>query len=272
MVRAVTAGPITISLYRLWMAVPVTLLVARLSGASITWRVLRQSLLPAVCFLVTILAGFASFQQTSIANATLIPALQPVLVLVVAGRLFGERVGRRDLALGGTSLAGIAMVVLAAAGSGGASLVGDLFAVVNLVAFTAYFLAIKHRRTAGVEATALLSGVMIWGAILVTPIALLSSEDLGAISGSDWFWLVLMVLVPGTLGHGLVNWAQRYVDVTVSSLMLLASPVVSTIGAWIFYDQALNKVQVAGAVVVIASLAGIVLGRRSEIVVAEPVE
>jgi drug/metabolite transporter (DMT)-like permease len=273
MVRAVTAGPITIAAYRLCIAVPLTWALARVSGSALTRRALKVSFVPAVFFMVTILAGFASFQKTSIANATLIPALQPVLVLLVAGRMFGERVGRRDLALGGASLVGIAMVVLAAGGTGGASFVGDLLAVVNLIGFTAYFLAVKQRRNdGGIEATALLAGVMLWGAVLVTPVAFLSSEDLGTIGGWDWFWLMLMVLVPGTIGHGLVNWAQRYVDVTISSLMLLASPVVSTLGAWMFYDQSLNKVQVAGAALVLASLAGIVVGRRSEVVVAEPVE
>ena len=83
------------------------------------------------------------------------------------------------------------------------------------------------------------------------------------LSGWDWFWLVAMVLVTGLTGHGLMTWAQRFVDVTVSSLLTLASPVVSTIGAWIFFDQSLVAVQLVGAVLVIAGLAGLVLGQTS---------
>ena len=38
-----------------------------------------------------------------------------------------------------------------------------------------------------------------------------------------------------------MNWAQRYVDVTISSLMTLANPVVTTIGAWLVYDQVAQR-------------------------------
>ena len=155
-VRAISASPLTIGCYRLWLAVPITLVVARLARTPLTWSVVKLSVVPGVLFGASILASFASFQKTSVANATLIAALQPVLVVLVAGRLFGERIGRRELLLGGASLVGIAMVVLGAAGGGGATLIGDVYAVVNLLAFTAYFLVIKRRRGAGVGAAAVL--------------------------------------------------------------------------------------------------------------------
>jgi drug/metabolite transporter (DMT)-like permease len=102
-------------------------------------------------------------------------------------------------------------------------------------------------------------------------VTLLTSHDLGAIGGRDWLWLFALVLIPGTLGHGLMNWAQRYVDVTISSLMTLANPVVSTVGAWLVYDQVLNGVQILGAAVVLAALAAIVVAqRRPDDIVAEP--
>jgi drug/metabolite transporter (DMT)-like permease len=269
-VRAIDAGGITISFWRLWLAVPFTLLLARLAGTPLTWRIMKLSALPGALFGLSILFGFTSFQKTSLANATLIAALQPLLVLLVAGRLFGERVGRPEVLLGATSLLGIAMVVLGAGGTGGASLAGDLLAVANLFVFTVYFLVIKHRRGAGLPAVALLAGVLLGAAVAVTPVAVIGSDDLFSISGWDWFWLAMMVLVPSTIGHGLMNWAQRYVDVTISSLMTLANPVVTTIGAWLVYDQVLKGVQVLGAAVVMLSLAGIVLAHhRLDVVVAE---
>ena len=112
--------------------------------------------------------------------------------------------------------------------------------------------------------------MLLGAAIAVTPVAVVGSDDLFTINGWDWFWLAMMVLVPSTIGHGLMNWAQRYVDVTISSLMTLANPVVTTIGVWLVYDQVLNGVQVLGAAVVVLSLAGIVLAHhRLDVVVAE---
>ena len=51
-----------------------------------------------VCFALSFIFGFASFQETSIVNATLIPALQPVLILLLATRMFGERRSGVELA------------------------------------------------------------------------------------------------------------------------------------------------------------------------------
>ena len=43
---------------------------------------------------------------------------------------------------------------------------------------------------------------MLCAAIAVTPMTLLTSDDLGAIGGWDWLWLFALVLIPGTLGQG----------------------------------------------------------------------
>jgi drug/metabolite transporter (DMT)-like permease len=249
----------------MWIAVPVTWLVsARVAHQPLTRSVLRSSALAGVLFGVGIAVGFAAFKATSIANATLIGALQPLLVLLVAAPLFGERITRRKVVTAAVSLVGVSLVILGAASTSGASLWGDFLAAVNLVFYAAYFLEVKRRRNAGVPSWALLTGIIVWAALALTPLALLLSPDLGSVDGWDLFWLVMMVLVPGLAGHGLMTWAQRYVDVTVSSLLTLGSPVVATIGAWIFYDQSLVPLQVLGAVLVIAGLAGLVLGQTAK--------
>lgn len=264
MVRAVSGSGLTVAFWRLWIAIPITWLVsARVARQPLTRPVLRSSALAGALFGAGLAVGFAAFKATSIANATLIGALQPLLVLLVAAPLFGERITRRKVVTAGVSLAGVSLVILGAASTSGASLWGDFLAAVNLLLYAAYFLEVKRRRNAGVPSWSLLTGIIVWAAVTLTPVALLLSPDLGSVDGWDLFWLVMMVLVPGLAGHGLMTWAQRYVDVTVSSLLTLGSPVVATVGAWIFYDQSLVPMQVLGAVLVIAGLAGLVLGQTS---------
>ncbi len=207
--------------------------------------------------------GFASFQQTSIVNATLIPALQPALILVVAARLFGERRARSDIVFAGVAFVGVVAVV-AGASAEGASLHGDVFAVANLLVFTGYFLLAKHARNDNVHAWSFLAAVFIDAAVLVVPWAVLTSGDLGAIHGTDWLLVIGLVLFPGMVGHGLMTWAHHYLDVTITSMMTLANPVVSIIGAWIVYSQSLAALQIAGAAVVLAALGAILRRQRSE--------
>ena len=97
---------------------------------------------------------------------------------------------------------------------------------------------------------------------MVVPWGLLASHDLDAIHGTDWLLLLGLILFPGMVGHGLMTWAHHYVDVTVTSMMTLANPVVSIVGAWILYDQELDAAQVVGGVVVLAALGAILRRQR----------
>ena len=80
-----------------------------------------------------------------------------------------------------------------------------------------------------------------------------------------------MAVGPGWVGHGLISWASLHLPVTTTSLLTLGSPVVSVLGAWLIYDQQLGLVQVFGALLVIAGLAGTVWDRRSSVLTPEPV-
>ncbi len=269
LVRGIDASAPTIVFWRLWMATPVMVCAAYFTGGRVSLPLLKIVFVPGMLFGVSMIVGFTSYQQTSIANATLIGALQPVLMLFIGPMLFGDRRGARQVLLAVIALAGISTVVLGAKQSSGASLHGDVLALVNLGLWTAYFVRIKQVRNQGVHAGALIAGVFCVAAVVVSPWVLLTSDDLGAIHGSDWLLVVAMVLVAGLVGHGLMTWAQRHLDITFASLLMLGSPVISAVGAWVVFGQRLSSVQIAGALVVLAALGAIVLEERSNAVAVE---
>jgi drug/metabolite transporter (DMT)-like permease len=262
-VKGIDASFNTIVFWRVLVGTAVATAFAYLTGGRITWRLLLVAFPAGVCFALSFIFGFASFQQTSIVNATLIPALQPVLVLLLAARWFGERRSRADVAFAALALAGV-VVVVAGASADGASLEGNVYAVLNLLVFTGYFLLGKRIREADVHSWSLLAAVFISALVVVVPWSLVTAHDLDAIRGADWLLLLGLVLVPGMVGHGLMTWAHHYVDVSITSMMTLANPVVSITGAWIIYDQDLTVQQMAGGAVVLAALAAILRRQRSE--------
>jgi len=263
LVNGISASATTVVFWRMWVAQPVMIAMAYLTGGRMSWALLKRSFITGACFAATIMLGFTSFRETSIVNATLIPALQPALILLVAGRLFGERRTRTELGFAALALAGAVVVVLGAS-SDGASLYGDMLAVGNLVLFTVYFLLSKHHRDQDVHTWSWIASVFLVAALCVTPWCLLTSHDLGGMVGTDWLWLVLLVLGPGVVGHGLMTWAHAHLDVTLTSLLSLGNPVISTIGAWAIFSQALSVSQVAGAIVVLVALGAIVSKQRSD--------
>jgi len=258
-VRAVDASTPTIVFWRLWLAQPVMIGVAYLTRGRLSWPLLRRCAIPGALFGSSIMSSFASFEHTSIANATLIGALQPAVVMLVAPRLFGDRSSPRQVALAAVAIAGMATVVLGAASASGASLGGDLLALVNLAIWIVYFIRVKRVRDEGVHAPSFIAGVFLVAAVTVTPWALFASgRDLGAIGARDVGFVLLMVLGPGLVGHGTMTWAQRHLDITVASLLTLLQPPISTVAAWIVYGERLGAVQLAGAAVVLVAVAGIV--------------
>jgi drug/metabolite transporter (DMT)-like permease len=269
LVRGVDASAGTIVFWRLWIAMPVMLSAAYFTGGRVSVPLLKTVFVPGVMFGVSTLLSFTSYQTTSIANAALIGNLQPVLMLFIGPWLFGDRRGSRQILFAVIAIGGIFSVILGATDSSGASLRGDVIAAINLCLFTAYFIRMKRVRDRGVHSIALIAGVFCVAAVTVTPWVLLTSHDLGAIHGVEWFSILGMVLLSGLVGHGLMTWAQRHVDITVASLLMLASPVISAIGAWIVFSQQLSAVQIAGAVVVLTALGGIVVDVRSNALPAD---
>ena len=237
--------------------------MAYLTGGGLTRVIMRRTALPGVLFAFSFLSGFASLRMTSIANATLITTLQPVLILFVAPRMFGETIRLKQLGLSGVSMAGVLIVVLAAASTSGAHISGDLLAVLNVVIWTGYFVLAKKRRVDGMHSWSFLAAIFIWSSLVILPYGLIVSNDLGKVTQFDWVMLVGMSVIPGIVGHGLMTWSQSHLDVTLASILGLLSPVVSTGLAWIIFSQSLTALQMLGAVVVLGSLTLLVREQRA---------
>ena len=263
LVRGMDVSGYTVAMYRMWLGVPAMLAAAYLWGSPLTFLVLRRCILPGFFFGTSMMMGFMAVRSTSIAHATLIGALTPALVLLGANRLVGERSDPRRLPAAVVAFAGLSMVILVGGGTSGASIGGDVWAVLGLLCFTVYFMILKKQRNDGVDGWAFLAGVFVCGAITITPFCLVVSDDLTGLGVSDYFLVIAMILGPGFVGHGLITWASRHLPVTTTSLLTLGSPVVSVIGGWIVYEQSLGPWQIFGAVLVLIGLAGSVWDRSS---------
>jgi len=249
--------------YRILIGAPLMFAMALLTGGGVSIELMKRTALPGILFAFSMITGFASVMMTSIANATLITTLQPVLVLLIAPKMFGERLRPRQLLYSACAFVGVLLVVLAAASTSGAHLSGDLLSVANVCIWTGYFVLSKKRRLAGVHSWSYLAAVFLWSAVVVLPYGMIFSSDLGNMSNADWGRILAMAIGPGIVGHGLMTWAQSHVDVTLASLLGLLSPVISTGLAWIILDQNLTMWQTVGAIGVLISLAYLVREQRT---------
>src|SRR5439155_7367534 len=258
-VKHIALPGMAVALHRLWIGELLTLAVLYLRGGRLTWAGLRVSLAGGVAFGLDIALFFVAVKRTSVADASIISALQPALLLLVVGRLSGERVRRLDVVWTIIAIGGVAIVVFGATDVAGGSLAGDALATGALAAWTWYFVASKQARQvlSVLEYQAALGLVAV---VVVAPFALLSGQSIAIHDGGSWLWLALLVLGPGG-GHLVMNWAHAHVTLTLTSLLTLLIPVVATVGAALFLGEHVVFVQVMGMIVVLGALAVVVAGR-----------
>lgn len=262
-IKLVSTTGLVASVYRLWLAVPF-LWAAPVFVPALRRRLdrpwLAASVVGGALFALHQVLFFTSLKLTSVATVSIIGALQPALVLGVAGPWFGERPSPRAIVWSLVAIGGAGVVVWGSAGTPAWSAWGDALAVANLFAFTAYFLASKQARH-GVGAVEYLVGMTTVAALIVLAVAVATGEELGSPRGRDWPLLLFLALVPGTLGHFLANWAHPHVPALVVSVMLLGVPVVAAVGAAVFLGEALTLAQAAGGAIVLVAI-GIVMRER----------
>ena len=265
-VRAAHAEPLVFTAWRLWFAVPplaLVLLVRQRRGEQIVFRsddVSRGRWILLVLgtgafFAAAAGSAFVAIDKTRLLDVTLIGALQPVVIIVVAVMFLGEHVGRREVTFAIVAIAGTALVASASSGSGSWSLAGEIIAVISLFLNAGWYLygrVLRHRYA--VDPFAFMLGVLTSAAVLITPIAFVSAGTL-ALSGSQYAWAAATMLV-GTSAHVLLVWAHRYLPASVSAPLMLAEPVLVAAGAWVFFGEALGPIEIVGSAIVVAALFG----------------
>ena len=250
--------------YRVTMWPVVLYFIARNRKADISWPVLKSALIPGFFFGVSTIFGFMSFTNTSIANATLIGTTSSAMMLFIAPRFLKEKITKLQVLFAFSSFCGVALVVVAAGGGGGAALYGDVLALINAVLWLGYFVASKRMRTDGIDIWSFMFSIAVIQAVIAGVWALLTSDDIMSISTRDFVLVLTMTLIPGTVGHTAIVWAQKYVAASTSSLICLLGPVISMFFAWLIFEQSIKPWQMVGAVIVLSSLAGVVRYGTSE--------
>jgi len=238
-----------------WLAIALSLVMA-VRRQRVTLKSLKWSWLPGVLFAVNIAMFFSAVKLTTIANATVIGAIQPALAMVLVSRVFGERVHRTDYLFTAGAIGGVLFVVYGSSVRPEWDIRGDLLSFGSIVAWTAYLFATKRARQhlGAIELQTTLTAV---AAVVMLPVALASGQDLAVPRSSIWF-LALLAFVGGA-GHTLVNFAHAHTKLLLMSLMFLAVPVLSTAWAALFLGESLNAWQISGMGIVLAALGMLVV-------------
>jgi drug/metabolite transporter (DMT)-like permease len=268
--RGLDLPPFALVAYRIWIGVVLAVIGLRVSGGTLSWRLLRISAVAGVCFGVDLLSFFTAIKLTTVANATVIGSLQPVLLVFAAPLLFGERVRALDMAAAAVAIGGVVLVVWGSQGLPSWNLSGDLWAVVTLVSWTGYFIACKRARE-HLSSTELTAGASVVALLVVTPAALAGASPLPWPTPVQWGGLAAIAVL-GWSGHLLMNWALGQIPLWISGTTSLASPAVTTLFAALLLAEPVVASQWLGMAVVFVALTAATLRAPQVAELGSPVE
>ena len=119
-------GTFAVVFWRMWIYAVIVILFLKVRGTPLRKESLRISWRGGVSLGADIMLFFSALRLTTVANATVIGSCQPLILLFIAGRIFGERPRRYDWVLAVVAMGGVAIVMFGSTGVQGWSLSGDL--------------------------------------------------------------------------------------------------------------------------------------------------
>jgi drug/metabolite transporter (DMT)-like permease len=254
LLRFSEVGPVATAAWRMLVASLILSAAVPLADrAELRGRGLWILLLAGGCFAVDMAFYHWSLMLTSVAHATLIVNLAPLVALSAGFLLFGEHVGPAKLFGLAASLGGAFLMTAMRAESSG-TLTGNGLAALGMFGYAFYLIVVKQatRRHSPLS-------IMLWSsasaAVMLFVTAWASGERIVPSTSEGWAVVIAMGLIAHVLGQGLIALGMRGAPVGLASVLLLIQPVVAAIGAWVLFGEALGPLEIAGAAIVLAGLA-----------------
>lgn len=260
-VRMTETGPAAAGFWRLFLALPVLALMALRDGKGVATPPGRMMLLAGLFFALDLSFWHYGVKLTSVANATVLTNLSPVVVTTVAWFLFRERPARIFIA--GLTVALVGAGIMAGGADATRAInapLGDVLSLATALWYAFYFIAMRSARQ-GAGA----SRAMFWSTAVSTPIllgvALTFGEQIMPGSGAGWLACIGLAVVH-IAGQGSIAWALGRLPASTASVVVLAQPVVAAVAGWILFAEILTPLQMLGGVL---TLAGVVIAQRAPV-------
>jgi drug/metabolite transporter (DMT)-like permease len=254
--RADTAA----ELVAFWRMVITTLVwnaIALATGKRLSWRNIRRAALPGMFFGLDIAFFYLGATHNSVANAEMISAMTPFIVVPLGARYFGERLNSRALIFAVFAIGGVAMVLFAAPADGDASLRGSVFGLIALACWAGYISGTRRLR-GSMDVASYMAAMAPVATITVLPIALLHGDML-SVTAHGWKYTVMLTLMTGVLAHGLMVFAQSTIPIGTIGIAQVAQPALAALWSFLLLGETLHGWQVIGMAVVLVGLLGFVL-------------
>ena len=248
-VRLADVGPSAAAFWRVALATPLLLWLWLPRRGRLSWSLLW----PGIFFGCDLAVWHQAITLTSVANATLLPNLQPIFVAAVMVLWFKQRLHPLFWLGLACALCGSFLLVGSTLGLGGERWRGDALGVLTAVFYAAYLISVARLR--GAHGTlAIMWVASATAAVLLGAVAVISETNLMPQSLQGWMVLAGLAVISHVCGQGLIAWSLAYLPTSFSAVTLLIQPVAAAGFAWLLLSEPLGAQQAAGGAVVLLGI------------------
>lgn len=259
-VRLADSGPVSAGFWRLALAVPFFVLLARLNRQPLTGAprgVLLGVLAGGVFFALDLSSWHLGIELTRLGNATLFGNAGSILI-AAWGLIALRRMPRTPEWLAfAAAIVGAAILLGRSLQIDHTTLIGDLLCLLAGFLYTFYIL-LAQRGRAVLGSWALL----FWSSLIGLPVMAMAAALLGEpFWPTNWLPVIALAFTSQLIGQGLLVYALRHFPPLVIGLALLTQPTIAVTVGWIWFGEVLGALDLFGMALVAA---GLVLARSSE--------
>ncbi len=259
-VRLADSGPVSAGFWRLFLAIPVFVVLARMNGQRLLGhsRMALLAILGAGLFFSLDLASWhLGIERTRLGNATLFGNSGSIL-LVAFGLVALRRMPRMlEWAAFLAAIIGSAILLGRSLEFGHDTLVGDLLCLLAGFLYTFYIL-LAQRARADLGGWTVLVFASLAGLPALLGLALYMGEPFWP---SDWGPIVALALTSQVIGQGLLVYALRHFSAFIVGLALMTQPALAVLVGWLKFGEVLAPLDLLGMALVGA---GLVLARSTQ--------
>jgi drug/metabolite transporter (DMT)-like permease len=259
--RYADVSPSTGTVYRALFGLPLLALVAwaehgRYGG--LPWTTVRLAAVAGLFFAGDLLFWHHAIEAVGAGLATVLGNLQVIIVGIVAWLLLGERPSRSTLLALPVVLAGVVLIsgVVGGDAYGADPALGVVLGVLTALCYAGYLLIIRRglrdpRRPAGPVAVATVFIALAGSAVGIVGGDLDPAPPLASLA-----WLAVLGVTSQSAGYLLISISLPRLPALITSIILLAQPVMTVILSVLLLAEAPSVTQLLGVVLVIGGIAG----------------
>ncbi len=259
--KLITAPPVLGVVIRFAMSVPLLFGILAVRRVKMSRSTMLRAALPGIAFGINLIFVFAALQEATVAVLSVSMTLQPAMLLLLAGPLFGERPTMAHVFWTLIGVVGAVVVVLGAGDELRASPLGIGLSLSAMGTFSIYFVLTRQVRSSiDVDPFEWMAAINLWSlfAAAVAAPFLLERDDFSQLDGTDLFWLLVLAYLTGVFGHVLMSWVHGYIEAARSSLYILSMNLVAVSLAWPVHDEPVTPIQMVGGLVVLGAVAAVI--------------